>query len=246
MQPGPRVTPVSLGRYGRDAQDVRRLLEAEAAEEAEPDQSGLQRTSASRRVIASSRAINSSAACGRPGPPRRGQRGQFAAVLLAALPPGVLDEDAAHRLGGGGEEVAAPIPAPVAAVADEARYASWTGAVGWRVCPRVRGPGERRPAGGAPAVDQRQQSRPPADRPAPVPAPMGSLRPPKRPARRSVRPEGGLYPRDDGPDSGGGDIASRADRCVEDNAAGLAGPPSGSIQPDSRPGQGRRPCRPSV
>ena len=35
--------------------------------------------------------------------------------------PGALDEDAAHGNGGGGEEVAAPVPAAIRAVAGEAQ-----------------------------------------------------------------------------------------------------------------------------
>ena len=59
-----------------------------------------------------------------------------AASLAAVLAAGVLDEDAAHGLGGGGEEVAAAVPVLVARSAPTSRrYASWTRAVAWSVWP---------------------------------------------------------------------------------------------------------------
>ena len=45
----------------------------------------------------------------------------LAAVLDAAIVAGALDEDAPHGNGRGGEEVAAPVPASVAAVAGKAQ-----------------------------------------------------------------------------------------------------------------------------
>ena len=61
-------------------------------------------------------------------------RSARAAVLDALVVAGALDEDAAHGERRGGEEVAAPIPAPV--LVDRRttrRYASWTSAVGCSV-----------------------------------------------------------------------------------------------------------------
>ena len=59
-----------------------------------------------------------------------------AAVLPGPLAAGGVDEDAAHGLGGGGEEVAAAVPAVwPARPPTSRRYASWTRAVGWRVWP---------------------------------------------------------------------------------------------------------------
>ena len=60
----------------------------------------------------------------------------IAAVLGPSLAAGVVDQDAAHGLGGGGEEM--PPAVPVLAVARHRRsrrYASWTRAVAWSVCP---------------------------------------------------------------------------------------------------------------
>ena len=78
--------------------------------------------------------------------------------LTRPLAAGGLDEDAAHGLGGGGEEVAAAVPAGWPASAPTSRrYASWTRAVAWRVWPGLLG---GQPGGGELAqlvVDEREQ-----------------------------------------------------------------------------------------
>ena len=51
----------------------------------------------------------------------QGPARQVAAALEAALAAGVLDQDTAHRLGGGGEEVAAAVPVPALGVANQAQ-----------------------------------------------------------------------------------------------------------------------------
>ena len=80
-----------------------------------------------------------------------------AAVLLAPLAAGILDQDAAHGLGGGGEEVPAAVPAPILRRADEpeVRLVDQGGGL-----ERLAGPLPGQPMRGQPAelvVDQRQE-----------------------------------------------------------------------------------------
>jgi hypothetical protein len=57
-------------------------------------------------------------------------------TVTEAAPTGdTLDEDTAHGFGGRGEEVAAPVPVRLGIAADQAQRASWTNAVGCKVCP---------------------------------------------------------------------------------------------------------------
>ena len=77
-------------------------------------------SSAASRVRASSRASRSSGRRSAAGVGRsRSTRPPAAAALQPALAAGVLDEDAAHGLGGGGEEVARGRPSPGRSAADQ-------------------------------------------------------------------------------------------------------------------------------
>ena len=81
-----------------------------------------------------------------------------AAPLLSGLAAGVLDEDAAHGLGRGGEEVAAAVPAAVGVAADQPQVGLVDQGGGLE---RLPGLLLRQPPGGQPAelvVDQRQQA----------------------------------------------------------------------------------------
>ena len=76
-------------------------------------------STAESRSRESSRSIRLSAASARRARPGRGRAGRGPAALPPAATSGRLDQDAAHRLGRGGEEVAAAVPGAVLAVADE-------------------------------------------------------------------------------------------------------------------------------
>ena len=244
MQPGPRrnasiAWPLRPRRPGRPppprGRGRRRSGAGPIGPSADP--------SASRRVIASSRAINSSGGMRQArSASARLTRANSPPCFLAALPPGVLDEDAAHRLGGGGEEVAAPIPAPVAAVADEAQIRLVDQRGGLEGLPRGFA---GQASGGQPAellVDQRQQSRGLLRiallrcRPRSVRFVHRKGLPDDPFGRKVVSTRGTMAPI----------LAGATSRRERTDASRITPRPAacqrGSIQPDSRPGQGRRPC----
>src|SRR5262249_43194258 len=106
-QPGPGVGPQRVGRPGRDPQGRGGLVAGEAGEEAELDQFRRLRVHVGEPVeqVVEFEQVVGKALAGedrlvqvRPWP--------AAAALPGFLAAGLLDEDAAHGLGGGGEEVA--------------------------------------------------------------------------------------------------------------------------------------------
>src|SRR5262249_1953751 len=114
VQPRTGVSPGTVGGGKGDAQASRCLLQGQTAEEAQLDQLRLERTVAREALRALVKG----------GVPPRGPAGAgglgarllappSAAVLLAPLAAGILDEDAPHGLGGGGEEVPLTVPPPI-------------------------------------------------------------------------------------------------------------------------------------
>ena len=110
-QPGASVGPVAVGRALRQAEAPCRLRQRQAGEDAQLDQAGDQRflacESGQRRI--DGQQVAASLIDGQlslqqvvplPAP----------AVLLGLFASGLIDENAAHGLGGGGEEVAAAVP----------------------------------------------------------------------------------------------------------------------------------------
>src|SRR5262245_17604524 len=119
-QPGPCVSPVGVGGSRRDAQGGRGRRDGQAGEVTELDHfrgPGLD----GREPVEG--LVEGEEAWGRT----RGRRligvevvaGEVAAAFRPALAAGGLDEDAAHGLGGGGEEVATAVPATVVAPPDQ-------------------------------------------------------------------------------------------------------------------------------
>ena len=114
FQPGLGIGPVGLGGGLRDAQQLGRLRQGEAGEVAEGDKS----CPAGGRDFEAVEGFVQGKHVGRV---RRGADGwlvvvegvllKLPAVAQPALATGLLDEDAAHGLGGGGEEVPATAPA---------------------------------------------------------------------------------------------------------------------------------------
>ena len=115
-------------------------------------------STAANRVRAASRATRSSRGSGAAGfAASRSMRVPVPAVLFPPLAAGGLDEDAAHGLGGGGEEVAAMVPLVAVGRANqpEVRFVDEGGRL-----KRVAGRFGGQPGGGEAAqfvVDQRQQ-----------------------------------------------------------------------------------------
>src|SRR5262249_40501488 len=111
-EPGPGVGPQQVGRAGRDAQDLGRLVAGQAGKEAELDQFRCPGVCAGQLV---QQLIEVEEVVARFVPDEQGlvqvEAGALAAALGAALAAGVLHEDAAHGLGGGGEEVSPALPA---------------------------------------------------------------------------------------------------------------------------------------
>ena len=113
VEPGAGVPPGPVGGGQGDAQALGRLLQGQAAEEAQLDELGLERVverELLQGLVQGQELLRGPA--GAEGVEVRVFAPPAAAVLLAPLAAGVLDQDAAHRLGGGGEEVAAAVPAP--------------------------------------------------------------------------------------------------------------------------------------
>ena len=109
VQPGPGIGPQAVGRPRRNAEHLGRFGEGQAGKKAELDQLGrrLDRSAASL-FRASSRASRSSGISGIAiSMPSRSCRAQLAAPLAGLLAAGAVDQDPPHRLGRGGEEVAA-------------------------------------------------------------------------------------------------------------------------------------------
>ena len=111
MQPRPRHAPVALDRAGRYAQCLRRLLHAEAGEEAQLDDPRLLRVEGGqpfKRLVEGDQVNLLSA---RHAHRLVERESDFRpAALLRPLHPRVVDEDAAHQVGGDGEEVGAALP----------------------------------------------------------------------------------------------------------------------------------------
>src|SRR5262249_21354111 len=111
VQPGPCVSPVLVSVGPGDAGQLRGFLDGEAGEVAEPDELGrggvftgefLDRVVDDQQLIRAGQGNEVRAVQVHPL--------QTAAPFLASLAAGVVDEDAAHGLGSGGEEVAAAVP----------------------------------------------------------------------------------------------------------------------------------------
>src|SRR5262249_5653758 len=114
VEPGPGVGPVAVGRPPGETQAGGGLLLRQTGEEAQLDQLGtrlillrqpfqrlIDRDHVARRGIVPRRK-----AVQIPPPP-------LAAAFETLLVPGAVEEDAAHGLGGGGEEMPAAVPVPV-------------------------------------------------------------------------------------------------------------------------------------
>src|SRR4051794_40356814 len=113
MEPDAGVSPVLVGGRAREAEQLPGLLEGQAGEVAELDQLaglGLLGGEGGEGVVEEQQLV------------RRSLRSQVLAVevhllpasaapLLATLAAGVVDEDAPHGLGRGGEEVPPAVPA---------------------------------------------------------------------------------------------------------------------------------------
>jgi hypothetical protein len=119
-EPGPRIDPVAVGGPGGDAEDLGRRFAGEPSEVAQLEQRGLDRIALSelcRRGIEREQVLVRLR--------RRDEVGtefltpMSAAVDPAAPPAGAFDRDAPHGGGRRGEEVAAPAPPPIRAVADQ-------------------------------------------------------------------------------------------------------------------------------
>src|SRR5262245_18221748 len=122
VQPGPGVGPVAVGGSSCQAEGHGRLVERQAGEEAELDQFRTHRVfpgQALEGIVEGDEVLVRGVVHGR-------QRVQIdalptAAALETALLLGAVDEEAAHGLGTGGEEVAAAVPVPFLSVPDQAQ-----------------------------------------------------------------------------------------------------------------------------
>src|SRR5215207_9620442 len=113
LLPQPRLgeSPVAHDRAGRDAEDFRRLLDAQPAEEPKLDELAFARGKLGQ---ARERVVERDHLCGAlVGDDQRLVERDFesvAAALLVAATARVVNQDAAHRLGCDGEEVYAILP----------------------------------------------------------------------------------------------------------------------------------------
>src|SRR5262245_37797554 len=120
LEPGAGVDPVAVGGARRDAQGLARLLARQPHEITQLDQPGhdrLGRGQLLQRLVQRQQLLVRL----RGGGVRERLALGAAAPLLGVLPPRVLNEDTAHRLGGGGEEVLAVGVPPRHGLPDEAQ-----------------------------------------------------------------------------------------------------------------------------
>ena len=110
-QPGPAERPEAVGGAAADAQGLGRFLMRQAGEVAqlhEPGRVGVVAFQPAQHLVQRDEVVGT----GLGGGEVRGEidAQPSAAVLVGLLATGLLDEDASHGLGGGGEDVAAAIP----------------------------------------------------------------------------------------------------------------------------------------
>src|SRR5262245_43928237 len=111
LYPGARVSPIGIRGSGGNVEDRRGLLDRQAAEVAQLNESGspgVPEGQPAKRLVERQQVL---------GGLRGGDLVRFeglgraaAAALLTVFAAGVLDQDAAHGLGRGGEEVPAAFP----------------------------------------------------------------------------------------------------------------------------------------
>ena len=110
-EPGPRITPVSIGSCTREAEHFGRLLDRQAGKHAELHQLCGRRIFQASFVSASSKASNSS---GESWMARSSIQQvdslPIAAVLQPFLAASIFDQDPPHGLGGRSEEMSAAVP----------------------------------------------------------------------------------------------------------------------------------------
>src|SRR5262249_44092690 len=105
-EPGTGKGPVAVGGAVRDAEEVGRGFEGHPGEVVELDQFRGGGVPGGQPVEGFVHGQNVLDRGGRGGEVvRQFDPSRLAAAFQAGLPPGALDQDAAHRLGGGGEEV---------------------------------------------------------------------------------------------------------------------------------------------
>lgn len=111
MEPGARHAPLALDGGGRDAHDFGGLFDGESTEEAEFDELGLVGIEGLEAVECFVEFVEGD--FGNRGDTDvvfDGKDLRIAATFLGALVAGVIDEDAAHELGGDTEEVGPALP----------------------------------------------------------------------------------------------------------------------------------------
>ena len=110
-EPGPGVGPEAVGLARGDAEQLGRLRNRQAGEVAQLDESaapGVVVRQLGQGLVQGEQVVAGLPA--RRGPTRRGPCVPVRPRAWHGAAPGALDEDAAHGLGGGGEEVSAAVP----------------------------------------------------------------------------------------------------------------------------------------